>query len=131
VIMMSVEFGMANQFILDLSVNTKRGQRTKAQNGWLPTKAPIGYLNNQYNMPDKEPITKTLNDLILLKNFGTSFLKRNVRWTNFISLPIRWGLLVTQIKLMHAVHFIGCFVIHSIMAVLNGMAECSMVNMNR
>lgn len=39
VIMMSVEFGMANQFILDLSVNTKRGQRNKAQNGWLPTTA--------------------------------------------------------------------------------------------
>ncbi|MBI4846289.1 MAG: recombinase family protein [Candidatus Omnitrophica bacterium] len=56
VLMMNLEFGMANQFILDLSVNTKRGQRNKIQQGWLPHKPPFGYLNNLYNQPDKPPI---------------------------------------------------------------------------
>lgn len=56
VLMMNLEFGMANQFILDLSVNTKRGQRNKIQQGWLPHKPPVGYLNNLYNQPDKPPI---------------------------------------------------------------------------
>ena len=45
VLMMQVEFGMANQFIQDLSINTKRGLRLKAEKGWLPSLAPIGYLN--------------------------------------------------------------------------------------
>jgi len=56
VLMMNLEFGMANQFILDLSVNTRRGQRSRVQQGWLPHKPPIGYLNNRYNQPDKPPI---------------------------------------------------------------------------
>ena len=44
VLMMSVEFGMANQFILDLSQNTKRGLRAKVEKGWLPGVSPPGYI---------------------------------------------------------------------------------------
>mgnify|MGYP000559467526 CR=1 FL=1 len=44
VIMMQVELGMANQFVRDLSTDAKRGLRTKANNGWFPGKAPVGYL---------------------------------------------------------------------------------------
>jgi len=33
VLLMSVEFGMANQYILDLSKNVKRGLKTKAEKG--------------------------------------------------------------------------------------------------
>ena len=46
VLMMSVELGMANQYIRDLSVNTKRGQREKARRGEYPGLAPLGYINN-------------------------------------------------------------------------------------
>jgi len=46
VLMMSVEFGMANQFIRDLSVNTSRGLRHKAKLGHFPGTAPVGYLND-------------------------------------------------------------------------------------
>jgi len=52
VLLMSVEFGMANQYIRDLSTNTKRGLRQKAKQGHYPSNAPIGYLNN--------PHTKTI-----------------------------------------------------------------------
>lgn len=47
VLMMSVEFGMANQFILDLSKNVKRGMRAKYEKGIRPTLAPLGYLNDK------------------------------------------------------------------------------------
>ncbi|MDP2676955.1 MAG: recombinase family protein [bacterium] len=46
VLMMSVEFGMANQFIRDLSSNTSRGLRHKARLGQFPGTAPVGYLND-------------------------------------------------------------------------------------
>lgn len=47
VIVMNVEFGMANQYVKDLSVDTKRGMRRKAQRGWLASPVlPIGYLHN-------------------------------------------------------------------------------------
>ena len=46
VLLMNVEFGMANQYILDLSKNVKRGLKTKAEKGWLPAMAPLGYLND-------------------------------------------------------------------------------------
>ncbi len=49
VLMMSVEFGMANQFILDLSSNTKRGLREKVKRGEYPSRAPIGYINDVRN----------------------------------------------------------------------------------
>ncbi len=46
VLMMSVEFGMANQFIRDLSTNVKRGLRAKVKRGEFPSTAPVGYLND-------------------------------------------------------------------------------------
>src|SRR3989344_893903 len=46
VLMMSVEFGMANQYIRDLSVNVTRGLRQKARLGIYPSTAPLGYLND-------------------------------------------------------------------------------------
>ncbi len=47
VLLMSVEFGMANQYIIDLSKNVKRGLRAKLEKGWLPSFTPLGYLNNK------------------------------------------------------------------------------------
>ncbi len=52
VLVMSVEFGMANQYIRDLSVNVARGLRHKARQGYCPGQAPLGYRN--------DPSTKTI-----------------------------------------------------------------------
>ena len=46
VLMMSVELGMANEYIRQLSANTARGLRQKARQGIYPALAPIGYLND-------------------------------------------------------------------------------------
>lgn len=46
VLMMSVEFGMANQYIRDLSAGVKRGLRDKAKIGWYPNQPRLGYLTS-------------------------------------------------------------------------------------
>ncbi|MCB4792769.1 MAG: recombinase family protein [Elusimicrobia bacterium] len=78
VLMMAVEFGMANQFIRDLSANTKRGMLSKAVRGWHPGRAPIGYLNDKYKPqgdrtiikdPERFEIVRKMWDLILEKSY--------------------------------------------------------------
>ncbi len=56
VLMMSVEFGMANQFIRDLSSNTKRGMTAKAEKQVFPSRAPVGYLNDKYQPKGEKKI---------------------------------------------------------------------------
>ena len=58
VLLMAVEFGMATQYSRDLSTNVKRGLQHKAASGWLPTRAPVGYLNNKNKEPDQPPIVR-------------------------------------------------------------------------
>ena len=45
-LLFNVESGMANQYILDLSKNVKRGIRAKLEKGGWANRAPIGYLND-------------------------------------------------------------------------------------
>jgi site-specific DNA recombinase len=47
-LIMYFEFGVANQFINDLSTSVKRGLKTKATKGWLPSGAKAGYMNDKY-----------------------------------------------------------------------------------
>lgn len=47
VLITSVEFGMANQFIRDLRQNVLRGNRAKLERGGWPNMAPFGYSNNK------------------------------------------------------------------------------------
>jgi len=51
-LLQSVEFGMANQFILDHRKNVNRGMDTKVKMGWFPDKPPVGYVN--------DPIDRTI-----------------------------------------------------------------------
>jgi len=93
VIMMSVEFGMANQFILDLSLNTKRGQRNKAQNGWLPHKPPIGYLNNKYNTPDHPPIYNDPQRFDVVKKLWDILLRKKCTLDELYIIANKMGLI--------------------------------------
>ena len=45
VLTIAVEFGMANQYVRDLSVNIRRGIREKIRRGIFSGKAPMGYYN--------------------------------------------------------------------------------------
>lgn len=78
VIMMAVEFGMSTQFSVDLAKNVKRGMLSKAEKGWRPGQAPLGYLNDKveekgnkriYTDNEKFPIVRKLWDLLLSGNY--------------------------------------------------------------
>jgi site-specific DNA recombinase len=58
VLMMSLEFGVANQFSRDLAVNVNRGMKKKAEMGWYPVQPPIGYLNSRIKGKGKNDISK-------------------------------------------------------------------------
>jgi len=74
VILMYIEFGMAQKYVDDLSRNTRRGLKTKAENGWHPGVAPPGYLNFTHPLskekslirdPDRFPLLRRMWDLML------------------------------------------------------------------
>jgi len=78
VMMMSVELGMANQFVLDLSKDVRRGLISKAEKGHRPGRAPIGYLNDKYQEkankkiivdPAKFPLVRKMWDFMLTGNY--------------------------------------------------------------
>lgn len=79
VLMMSVEFGMANQFVLDLGKNVIRGMQSKCDKGWFPARAPIGYKNfnqceqgSRYIVKDEErfELVKKMWKLMLTGNYS-------------------------------------------------------------
>ncbi|MEI7729358.1 MAG: recombinase family protein [Verrucomicrobiota bacterium] len=74
IILMYIEFGMAQKYVDDLSKNVKRGLKTKIENGWHPCLAPIGYLNHTnkitgentlINDPERFPLVRRMWDLML------------------------------------------------------------------
>ncbi len=78
VIQMSVEFGMATQFSLDLAKDVKRGMLQKAKDGWRPSTAPFAYLNDYggikgekqiYKDPERFDKARECWDLLLTKAY--------------------------------------------------------------
>jgi DNA invertase Pin-like site-specific DNA recombinase len=74
IILMYIEFGMAQKYVDDLSKNVKRGLKTKIENGWYPGVAPAGYLNNTNKQtgentlvkdPERFPLIRRMWDLML------------------------------------------------------------------
>lgn len=74
VLLLSVESGMANQFIIDLRKNVMRGLQSKFEKGWFPSNAPLGYLNDREEKiiikdPEKFAIVRKMWDLMLTGNY--------------------------------------------------------------
>jgi site-specific DNA recombinase len=85
IILMYIEFGMAQKYVDDLSKNVKRGLKAKIENGWFPGLAPIGYLNNkvratgQKNLikdPERFPLVRRMWDLMLTGLYTPSEILR-------------------------------------------------------
>jgi DNA invertase Pin-like site-specific DNA recombinase/uncharacterized protein YwgA len=51
--MLAIMFGQSKYYVDSLSENIRRGNRTKREKGWLPSQAPIGYLNGRSEMGEK------------------------------------------------------------------------------
>ncbi|MCG3165641.1 MAG: hypothetical protein POELPBGB_01409 [Bacteroidia bacterium] len=79
VLMMQVEFGMANQYIKDLSVDVKRGLRRKAERGWYGSQhMPIGYKHNTgYRLGIDDEIVPTSKTFNLVKSLWRKMLTGN------------------------------------------------------
>ncbi|NCS31956.1 recombinase family protein [bacterium] len=74
VLLFNVESGMANQFILDLSKNTKRGLISRLEKGWHNGLAPMGYLNDEVNKtitkdPERFNLVRKMWDLMLTGSY--------------------------------------------------------------
>ncbi len=71
--MLAIMFGQSKYYVDSLSENIRRGNRTKREKGWLPSRAPIGYLNarseagekNIVPDPDRFPVLKRIWELLL------------------------------------------------------------------
>ncbi len=74
IMLMYIEFGMAQKYVDDLSRNVKRGLKTKAEKGWYPNSPPSGYLSNTVGLtgeinvvrdPERFPLVRRMWDLML------------------------------------------------------------------
>ena len=74
ILLMYIEFGMAQKYVDDLSKNVKRGLKTKIENGWYSGIAPAGYLNHTDKLtgqntlvtdPERFPLVRRMWDLML------------------------------------------------------------------
>jgi len=92
VLMMNLEFGMANQFVLDLSANTKRGMRKKVDDGWFPHKPPIGYLSNKHKLPDLPSIFKDKDKFAIVKQLWNTLLAKRCTVKSIYELAYDLGL---------------------------------------
>ena len=76
-LMFSVVSGMANQFIIDLSKNVKRGMDSKVSKWWFSAKAPEWYINNVIEHtieldPEKTVLVRRIFDYILTGNYSVT-----------------------------------------------------------
>lgn len=73
--MLQIMFGQSKYYSDALSENVKRGNRTKLEQGWLPGKAPLGYLNCPLSRtivpdPDLFPLARRLFDSVLENGYS-------------------------------------------------------------
>ncbi len=91
IFLMYIEFASANQFINDLSKNVKRGLKSKAEKGWLPSGAKAGYANDKYADkgsktllvdPERFPLIRKAWDYMLTGTFTVMQILRllNEEW---------------------------------------------------
>ena len=86
--LMQIEFGTAKKYVDDLSDNVRRGNRAKLERGWLPGKAPLGYLNDPRDRtvikdPDRFYLVRKMWDK-LLRGFSPSQIMK--------AASEKWGL---------------------------------------
>ena len=76
-LILAVESGVANQYILDLRKSSMRGTQRKLQQGWRPGVAPLGYLNEKDDQglgivvpdPERYDLVRRLWDFMLTGSY--------------------------------------------------------------
>ena len=93
VLLMSVEFGMANQYSRDLAVNVTRGLKKKAEMGWYPVQPPIGYLNTKTNAKGSNTIYKDAERFEIVRKLWDEMLRGVHNPSSLLEIATeQWGL---------------------------------------
>lgn len=99
VLIMSVEQGMANQYVIELARDVKRGLHSKAGSGWRPGLAPIGYLNDKKTDKGKKEILVDEEKFPLVRNMWDMMLTGNYTIKQISDIVNdEWGLRTTYHK---------------------------------
>lgn len=75
VLLLAIENGMATSYIHDLRRAVRRGMDSKAQRGWKPGQAPLGYINNWETReidldPVRAPLVRKAWDMLLTGGYS-------------------------------------------------------------
>ncbi len=98
-LLFNIETGQANQFVLDLSKDTKRGLESKFDKGWLPTIAPLGYLNNKYKDKGEKDIVKDPERFSIVRKMWDLMLTGNYTVPKVLDIAYEnWGLRTVKRK---------------------------------
>lgn len=93
VIMIAVELGMANQFVRDLSIDAKRGKKTKAEKGWYPSYSTVGYINNIFKKKGEKEIIKDPDRFDLIRKTFDLMLTGQYNPPQILEIATnQWGL---------------------------------------
>ena len=93
-IVFSVEAGMSNQYIRELSSNTRRGMLSKVEKGNKPGMPPVGYLNDRLEKiivadPDRFSSMRILWDKMLTGTYSMAELVKVADKELHITTPLR------------------------------------------
>jgi site-specific DNA recombinase len=93
-IVFSVEAGMSNQYIRELSSNTRRGMQSKVEKGHKPGVPPIGYLNDRLEKiiiadPDRFKIVRLLWEKMLTGTYSMAELVDIAEFDLHLTVPLR------------------------------------------
>jgi site-specific DNA recombinase len=92
-LIMSVENGMSSQYVRDLSINVKRGMRSKAEKGWFPNIPPIGYLNSKTHEKGNETIITDRERFLIVRKMWDLMLTGNYTIPKILDIATdEWGL---------------------------------------
>lgn len=92
VLLLSVESGMANQYILDLQKAVVRGLNSKVEKGWFPHKAPEGYLNRDGQIdrdPERSALVRRMWDLALSQRYSVPQILAQVQGWGYTTKKLK------------------------------------------
>jgi DNA invertase Pin-like site-specific DNA recombinase len=90
--MLSILFGQSKYYSDALSENVRRGIRNRIENGWLPNKAKIGYLNDPATKtiiadPERFPLIRELWELMLTGTYSRRRIREIMTERGLRTLP--------------------------------------------
>jgi DNA invertase Pin-like site-specific DNA recombinase len=93
-----MNFGMADQYVRDLSKNVKRGLKAKVAAGWRPGPAPIGYLNDLTKEPGDRDVIVDPERFDLVRRVLLSYLSGDFSVRELLAETQKWGLTTRPTK---------------------------------